>query len=56
MNFKDLKRSYIESDPTSDAALNTKLLDSIGFECIEKRSPKTISQPIQLQSHTRKRN
>ena len=41
MNFKDLKRSYIESDPTSDAALNTKLLDSIGFECIEKRSPKT---------------
>ena len=41
MNFKDLRRQYISSDPTGEAALSKSLLHLIGFECIKKTSPKT---------------
>lgn len=40
MNFKDLKRNYIDSDPTSEAALGERL-DFVGFKCVKKKSPKT---------------
>lgn len=41
MNFKDLKRNYINSDPTSEAALEKKFLNQIEFKCMKKTSPRT---------------
>lgn len=41
MNFKDIKRNYINSDPTGEAAVSRSLLDQVKFECVKKTSPKT---------------
>lgn len=41
MNFKDLKRSYINSDPTCETALGGNLLEDVSFRCEKRESLRT---------------